>query len=112
MFVAKYRSDGIFVSSATNSFNPSYSTTVNGADGYGIAVSVDGKSVFVTGRISRSTGADVMFVIKYNAALTVVQWADYRAADLGSCGNAVAVSPDGLYVYATGNWVNTAGNIG
>ncbi len=109
MFVAKFLSNGTRVTYVTNALIPS-SQGGTGSRGLGIAVSPDGLFVYVTGQVTQASNIGAIFMIKYNAALNSVLWTDFQIPIVNafpvvdSRGDAVVVSPDGMFVYVTGYW--------
>jgi sugar lactone lactonase YvrE len=67
-----------------------------------VAVSPDGKTVFVTGKKSENTGAYDYATIAYNATTGAQQWIKLYGGGKCDFDNAVAVSPDGSTVFVTG----------
>jgi len=74
-------------------------------DAVSVAVSSDGKTVFVTGSSTGTTSFEDYATVGYNAATGAQLWAErYNGAALGSRGaNSVAASPNGKTVFVTGS---------
>lgn len=81
----------------------------NGGTGgfaYSVAVSPDGRTVFVTGDSWSPAGYTVYATVAYDAATGAQQWASsYNISTDGSPDQHVVVSPDGSEVFVTGTVV-------
>jgi hypothetical protein len=77
-----------------------------------LAVSPDGKRVYVTGQWDAECGLCMLYgTVAYNAATGATIWTRYYGmsnAQAGT-GSAIAVSPDGAKVYVTGSITRTDG---
>lgn len=76
--------------------------------GQAVAVSPDGQSIYVAGYVEDnglngqpSVDDEDLVLIKYNAE-GVLQWVRQTGSEDDDQGNAVAVSPDGKYIYVAG----------
>jgi outer membrane protein assembly factor BamB len=88
-----------------------YNGPGNGTDiAYSVAVSPDGRAVYVTGQSVGTKGSDDYATVAYDAATGKRLWAS-RYDGPGSFNEAysVAVSPDGAAVYVTGQSLGSAG---
>jgi DNA-binding beta-propeller fold protein YncE len=92
-----------------------YTPGAGGGGAAAVAVSPDGSTVFVAGRVPTASVGDLEYAtVAYQAATGTMRWAQLQNGVNGSFGDdsgatALAVSPDGATVFATGSLTTADG---
>jgi hypothetical protein len=92
----------------------SYRGTTPSADAQSVAVSPDGREVFVTSPVTSSSGSQSLVTLAYDAATGAARWTRLASGTVDAperiSGNrAIAVSPDSSAVFVTGMFPGASG---